>query len=164
MTRSYPRTHRESAGTGALARTLGRMLARPGPSAHAVTRLDHVDTAFGILDALLRSGAPVPAYWVVDEESAAHTLDSVTRTYDAVSEALRETGEAMVCASALLSARVEWERLDSALCEGAPLPEPWACSTPVNRIADSRAPWASRPDVPAGATRTCCRPQKRAPT
>lgn len=52
----------------------------------------------------------------------------------------------MVCASAPLSARVEWERLDSALCEGAPLPEPWAFPTLVNRI--------HRPHVIVGPGRT----------
>lgn len=126
MTCSRHRIHREPADTGALARTLERMLARPGPPEHALTRLTHVDTAFGILDALLRSGAPVPPYWVVDDDSAAHTLDSVTRTYDAVSEALRETGGAEACVRALRAARAEWGCLDSAMCEGAPLPEPWA--------------------------------------
>lgn len=117
---------REPADTGALARRLGRMLTRPGLAAYAVTRLGHVDTAFGIFDALLRSGAPVPAYWIVDDGSAAHTLDSVTCAYDAVSEALRETGGVSVCAAALRAARRGWECLDSALCEGSPLPEPWS--------------------------------------
>ncbi|WP_017576635.1 Rossmann-fold NAD(P)-binding domain-containing protein [Nocardiopsis kunsanensis] len=126
--------HREPANTGALARALGRMLARPGPPAHTVARITHVDIALGILDALLRSGAPVPAYWIVDDESAAHTLDSVTRAYDAVSEALREVGDAAARASALRVAGRQWECLDSALCEGAPLPEPWACPRPVVRI------------------------------
>lgn len=134
MIRSHPHTHREPADTGALARTLGHMLARPGPPARAATRLAHVDTAFGLLDALLRSGAPVPAYWIVDADAAAHTLDSVTRVYDAVSEALRESGGPAACAAALRAARGEWECLDSALCEGAPLPEPWARPMPMNRL------------------------------
>lgn len=81
------------------------MLARPGRPAQDVTRLDQVDTASGILDALLSSGALEPATWVVDDDSAAHTLDSVMRTYDAVSEALRETGGAEVCVWSLRAAR-----------------------------------------------------------
>ncbi|WP_216630881.1 hypothetical protein [Nocardiopsis coralli] len=134
------------------------MLARPGLTPYAVRRLRYTDTAFGILDALLRSGAPVPEYWIVeadpeDPEAYAdagpdagggnHTLDSVTCTYDALSEALRETGGVAACAAALRVAREEWECLDSALCEGAPLPEPWArpsAWTRPSRVMDRPMP------------------------
>lgn len=108
-----------------LVQEISQVLARPGLPAHSVQTLNRVDAAFGCLDALLRAGAEVPAEWSVVSSADPWAREEVTDLYDLVSEALRETGDVMVCRQALRTAGAGWELLYQALCAGAPLPEPW---------------------------------------
>lgn len=119
---------REWAGTlptEAMAAQVSHLLTTPGLPARSVGTLRRADNAFGLLDALMRSGAPLPSYWHVDEHADDSDAEHVTHTYDALSEALRETGEVAACFTALRAACAKWKALDAFLRVGAPLPEPW---------------------------------------
>ena len=107
-----------------LVEEITEVLAHPGLPAYSVGVLNRVDAAFGCLDALLRAGVQPPALWTVTPQVVPLAQEEVTELYDAVSEALRETGDVMVCRQALRTAGTEWKRLHEALCTGAPLPEP----------------------------------------
>ena len=109
----------------AMAAQVSRLLATPGLPPRAVGTLRRTDSAFGLLDALMRSGAPVPGCWRVDSDAEGYKARYVTDVYDALSEALREDGGAPYAFAALRSACQEWKSLDAALRAGAPLPEPW---------------------------------------
>ncbi|GAA1462974.1 hypothetical protein [Nocardiopsis exhalans] len=107
----------------AMAAEVSRLLATPGLPGQSVAALRRADSAFDVLDGMLRNGAPVPLRWPVNGDAERH--EPVTALYDAVSESLREVGGAARSFVALRSACALWRRLDAALRAGAPLPEPW---------------------------------------
>ncbi|USY19522.1 hypothetical protein NE857_30510 [Nocardiopsis exhalans] len=109
----------------AMAAQVSRLLATPGLPPRAVATLRRADSAFGLLDALLRSGAPIPGCWRVDSDAENYKARYLTDVYDRLSEALREDGGAPHAFAALRSACQEWKALDAALRAGSPLPEPW---------------------------------------
>ncbi|QVQ53782.1 hypothetical protein J4H86_08745 [Spiractinospora alimapuensis] len=88
-------------------------------------QLAHADAAFAELDSHMREGTPVPPCWrVADADEAAQ--DQITRAYDALSEALRETEFTVdACRAALDAASNAWDILNTALTKGSPLPQPW---------------------------------------
>ncbi|WP_239646060.1 hypothetical protein [Nocardiopsis valliformis] len=110
---------------------IGRLLRNPGRSAHAVRTLTRVDGLFSELDRQLRSGGPLPSTWRAalrpppPSSRRGIAYEYATQCYDAVSETLREVGGVVVAWRALREAAREWERLNRALIERAPLPEPW---------------------------------------
>lgn len=110
---------------------IGRLLRHPGRSAHAARTLARVDGLFSELDRQIRSGGPLPSTWRAALRPAPPSsrrgiaYEYATQCYDAVSEALREVGGVVVAWRALREAAREWERLNQALTERAPLPEPW---------------------------------------
>lgn len=111
--------------TEAMTAQVSHLLATPGLPARSVGTLRRADNAFGLLDALLRSGAPLPSYWHVDEHADDDEAERITRVYDSLSEALRETGGVADSFAALRSACTQWKTLDAALRVRGPLPEPW---------------------------------------
>ncbi|MGW5878979.1 hypothetical protein ACWFMI_20760 [Nocardiopsis terrae] len=109
---------------------VSRLLATPGFLGQSVTTLRRADSAFDVLDGLMRSGVPLPFRWPVNGEAERHEsvtvlYDSVTVLYDSVSESLREVGGVVQSFGALRSACALWGEFDAALRAGAPLPEPW---------------------------------------
>ena len=115
--------------TDTLITHLTRLLNDPGRPEEALTRLISADAIFGHLDKELRSGAALPTPWNTrtSDSGGGGGVQSaeVTDHYDALSEALRETGEAFTCRRALSRARQRWALLRNALACGAPLPQPW---------------------------------------
>ncbi|MGW5875356.1 hypothetical protein ACWFMI_02220 [Nocardiopsis terrae] len=111
--------------TDSLAHRLTRLLNEPGLAADAVTRLISADAVFGYLDDALRSGGDLPARWAARPGCGRSGFHEVTDHYDALSEALRCTGEPVTCWRALARARDRWALLKAALASGSPLPEPW---------------------------------------
>ena len=109
----------------ALADRLTRLLNESDLPADPVTRLISADAVFGRLDHLLRSGDDLPAPWGIRLGGAGVECMEVTEHYDALSEALRETGGDAACWRALCRARDRWGMLRTAIAGGAPLPEPW---------------------------------------
>lgn len=106
-----------------MAAEVSRLMATPVVPEQSVVALRRTDSAFGVLDGLLRSGAPLPLHWSATGDTKRH--EPVTALYDSVSEALREVGGAAQSFAALRAACALWRRLDAALRSGAPLPEPW---------------------------------------
>ena len=110
---------------------IGRLLRNPGRSAHAVRTLTRVDGLFAELDRQIRAGGPLPSTWRAARRPAPPpsrrgiAYEYATQCYDAVSETLREAGGVVRAWRALREVAREWERLDRALTERAPLPEPW---------------------------------------
>ncbi|WP_223809181.1 hypothetical protein [Nocardiopsis listeri] len=109
-----------------------RLLDHPGRPAHAAWTLARADRLFSELDRRIRSGEPLPSTWLAsmvrpsappDERGIAY--DYATHCYDSVSEALREVGGVVVAWRALAEAGRYWRRLNDALVERSPLPEPW---------------------------------------
>lgn len=109
-----------------------RLLEHPGRPAHAARTLARADRLFSELDRRIRSGEPLPSTWLAsvvrssvppDERGIAY--DYATHCYDSVSEALREAGGVVVAWRALAEAGRYWRRLNDALVERSPLPEPW---------------------------------------
>ncbi|WP_017606759.1 hypothetical protein [Nocardiopsis alkaliphila] len=110
--------------TDALVERLTRLLNDPGRPEEAVTRLISADAVFDRLDRALRSGGDLPTPWDTRLGDGMETME-VTEHYDALSEALRETGEPLTCRRALSRARYRWASLRIAITSGAPLPQPW---------------------------------------
>ncbi|GAA1459305.1 hypothetical protein [Nocardiopsis exhalans] len=106
-----------------MAAEVSRLMATPVVPEQSVVALRRTDSAFDVLDGLLRSGAPLPLHWRVNGD--AKRREPVTALYDSVSEALREVGGAAQSFAALRSACALWRRLDAELRSGSPLPEPW---------------------------------------
>ncbi|MBQ1083556.1 hypothetical protein KBX21_20430 [Nocardiopsis sp. B62] len=108
-----------------------RVLDNPGRPAHATRTLARADLLFSELDRLVISGGLLPTTWRASshpfEARVRHGIahEYATQCYDTVSEELRETGGVVVAWRALRAAARAWERLDRALTERAPLPEPW---------------------------------------
>ncbi len=102
---------------------LSRLLATPGFLGQSVANLRRADSAFDVLDGLMREGAPLPFDWLVNGDVERH--EPVTVLYDSVSESLREVGGVAQSFVALRCAVADWRRLDVALRSGGPLPEPW---------------------------------------
>ena len=109
-----------------------RLLDHPGRPAHAAWTLARADRLFSELDRRIRFGEPLPSTWMAsmmrpsvppDERGIAY--DYATHCYDSVSEALREAGGVVVAWRALAEAGRYWRRLNDALVERCPLPEPW---------------------------------------
>ncbi|HJE61203.1 MAG TPA: hypothetical protein K8V84_22245 [Nocardiopsis listeri] len=109
-----------------------RLLEHPGRPAHAARTLARADRLFSELDRRIRSGEPLPSTWLAsvvrssvppDERGIAY--DYATHCYDSVSEALREAGGVVAAWRALAEAGRYWRRLNDALVERSPLPEPW---------------------------------------
>lgn len=111
--------------TDALVEQLTRLLNDPSLPEDAVTRLISADAVFGHLDKELRSGGALPTPWNTRIGGGGLESPEVTDHYDALSEALRETGEPVTCRRALSRARQHWSLLRNALASGAPLPQPW---------------------------------------
>ncbi len=111
--------------TSTMALQVSLLLASPGLPARSTATLRRADVAFGILDALLRSHAPLPGHWSVVDPGDKNERQYITDLCDDVSEALRETGGSAACLSALRVACARWAALDGALRAGAPLPEQW---------------------------------------
>ncbi len=109
-----------------LVRGLGFLLANPGKPVHARTSLNRADMTFSRLDRILRDGQRLPDAWRVDVDASVWDQERVTWMYDEVSEALRTLGGSEVSWPALQRAGTYWGRLDTAMREGSPLPEPWA--------------------------------------
>ena len=114
-----------------------RLLDHPGRPAHAAWTLARADRLFSELDRRIRSGEPLPSTWLAsmvrpsappDERGIAY--DYATHCYDSVSEALREVGGVVVAWRALAEAGRYWRRLNDALVERSPLPEPWLPEPP----------------------------------
>ncbi|GHC93235.1 hypothetical protein GCM10007079_42430 [Nocardiopsis terrae] len=107
------------------------ILNHPGRSAHATRTLARADRLFSELDRRIRSGEPLPGAWLAARRPAPPSsrrgiaYEYATQCYDSVSEALREVGGVVVAWRALREAARAWERLDRALIERSPLPEPW---------------------------------------
>lgn len=141
-----PRTHTPSAAppppaavgvVGAASRTdelvseIWLVLNHPGRSAHAVRTLAWADRLFSELDRRIRSGESLPTTWRAALRPAPPpsrrgiAYEYATQCYDGVSESLREVGGVVAAWRALREAGRAWERLDRALTERAPLPEPW---------------------------------------
>ncbi|GAB3687013.1 hypothetical protein [Nocardiopsis oceani] len=120
-------THR----TDELVMEIGAILRHPGRSAHAARTLARADRLFSELDRRIRSGEPLPTTWRAALRPAPPAsrrgiaYEYATQCYDAVSEELREVGGVVVAWRALREAARCWERLDCALTERSPLPEPW---------------------------------------
>jgi hypothetical protein len=106
-----------------MAAEVSRLLATPVVPEQSVVALRRTDSAFDVLDGLMRSGAPLPLHWSGTGDPKRR--EPVTVLYDSVSEALREVGGAAQSFVALRSACALWRRLDAELRSGAPLPEPW---------------------------------------
>lgn len=111
---------------------ISRLLTHPGPSAHAARTLARADRLFAELDRRVRSGLPLPTSWLASTvrpaappDARGIAYDYATHCYDSVSEALRETGGVVAAWRALAKASRYWKRLNSALIERSPLPEPW---------------------------------------
>lgn len=103
---------------------VSRLLAAPGFLGQSMATLRRADSAFNVLDGLLRSGASLPLRWPVNGN--AERYEPMTVLYDSVSESLREVGIGAVQSFiALRSACALWGEFDAALCAGSPLPEPW---------------------------------------
>ncbi|MEU3310555.1 hypothetical protein [Nocardiopsis sp. NPDC006832] len=118
--------HTEPFVVNACAAQLHRLLTSPGPPCGAVATLNSADNVFTTLDSLLRAGAPLPSRWVLSGHDG--DMEPITRVYDALSEALRETGESGETGpvfTALREACRHWRTLEGLLCAGSPLPEPW---------------------------------------
>ncbi|WP_017589298.1 hypothetical protein [Nocardiopsis ganjiahuensis] len=114
--------------TEALASRLTQILNDPELCADAVTRLVSAKAVFGYLDDALRSGDALPTRWSnrwTTGIGAITDFHDVTDHYDALSEALRATGEPVTCWRALSTARDQWALLKAAMASGSPLPEPW---------------------------------------
>ncbi len=78
--------------TSTMALQVSRLLAAPGLPARSTATLRRADVAFGILDALPRSHAPLPGYWRVVAPGDKNERQYSTDLCEDVSEALRETG------------------------------------------------------------------------
>lgn len=115
--------HTEPFVVNACAAQLHGLPASPGLPCDAVATLNSADNVFTTLDSLLRAGAPLPSRWALSGHEG--DMEAVTRVYDALSEALRETGETGPVFTALREACRHWRVLESLLCAGSPLPEPW---------------------------------------
>lgn len=111
--------------TEALAKRLTQLLNDPDLCSDAVTRLISAKAIFGYLDDALRSGDDLPNRWTTRLGCGISEFDEVTDHYDALSEALRATGEPVTCWRALSKARDRWALLKAAMVSGSPLPEPW---------------------------------------
>ncbi|SIO84178.1 hypothetical protein [Nocardiopsis sp. JB363] len=131
---SQPRTSPHSSATRSdeLVAGIGRLLEHPGRPAHAVWTLARADRLFAELDRRIRSGEPLPSAWLasmvrppVPPAARGIAYDYATHCYDSVSEALREVGGVVVAWRALAEAGRYWRRLNDALVERSPLPEPW---------------------------------------
>ncbi|WP_239648061.1 hypothetical protein [Nocardiopsis ganjiahuensis] len=122
--------------TDELVSEIWRILDHPGRSAHAARTLARADRLFSELDRRIRSGEPLPSSWRAALRPAPPpprrgiAYEYATQCYDGVSEALREVGGVVVAWRALREAARAWERLDRALTERAPLPEPWLPAPP----------------------------------
>ena len=102
---------------------VSRLLASPGFLGQSVVTLRRADSAFDVLDGLMRTGAPLPRHWPLNGDTGRY--EPVTVLYDSVPESLREVGGAVRSFVALRCAVTNWHGLDAALRSGAPLPEPW---------------------------------------
>ena len=109
--------------TDIMAAEVSRLLATPGFLGQSVANLRRADSAFDVLDGLMRGGAPLPSHWSVNRGTERH--EPVTVLYDSVSESLREVGGATQSFGGRRSACALWHELDSELRTWAPLPEPW---------------------------------------
>lgn len=69
---------------------VSRLLTTPGFLGQSVANLRRADSAFDVLDVLMRGGAPLPLRWSVNGDVERH--EPVTALYDSVSESLREVG------------------------------------------------------------------------
>jgi hypothetical protein len=110
--------------TEALAARLTQLLNDPETCADTVTRLISAKAVFGYLDDALRSGDDLPNRWSARNGHLCE-FHEITDHYDALSEALRETGEHFTCWRAIAKARDRWALLKAAMVSGSPLPEPW---------------------------------------
>ena len=102
---------------------VSRLLATPGFLGQSVVTLRRADSAFDVLDGLMRGGVSLPSGWPVNCDAKRH--EPVTVLYDSVSESLREVGGAVPSFVALRRAVTDWREFDAALRSGGPLPEPW---------------------------------------
>lgn len=115
--------HTEPFVVNACAAQLHRLLTTPGLPCDAADTLSSADNVFTTLDSLLRAGAPLPSLWSLSGHDG--DMEDVTRAYDALSEALRETGETCPVFTALREACRHWRKLEGLLRAGSALPEPW---------------------------------------
>lgn len=115
--------HTEPFMVNACVAQLHRLLATPGLVSDAACALGSADNVFTTLDSLLRAGAPLPSRWVLSGHDG--DMEEITRVYDALSEALRETGETCPVFTALREACRHWRTLEGLLRNGSVLPEPW---------------------------------------
>jgi hypothetical protein len=128
---SPPPSAMAASRTDELVAQIWSTLRHPGRSAHAVRTLARADRLFSELDRRIRSGEPLPTTWRAALRPAPPpsrrgiAYEYATQCYDGVSEALRETGGVVAAWRALREAARVWERLDRALVERDPLPEPW---------------------------------------
>lgn len=89
------------------------------------SQLAHADAAFAELDDQMRAQTQVPPCWRIADADQA-TRDHITQTYDALSDALRETEFTVdACRTALDAASTAWDILNTSLTKGSPLPQPW---------------------------------------
>ncbi|WP_229826335.1 hypothetical protein [Nocardiopsis terrae] len=102
---------------------MSRLLATPGTYGDSAANLRRADSAFDVLDRLMRDGAPLPSRWPVERDGNGH--EHVTVLYDSVSESLREVGGPLRSFASLRRAVADWHELDTVLRSGGPLPEPW---------------------------------------
>ena len=122
----------EADRSDALVAEISRLLADPGRSSHATRTLARVDRLFFELDRRIRTGLPLPTRWLASRVRPSAppgargiAYDYATPCYDSLSETLREVGGVVVAWRALAEASRHWTRLNNALVERSPLPEPW---------------------------------------
>ncbi|MGW9635896.1 hypothetical protein [Nocardiopsis alba] len=112
---------------------ISRLLASPGRATRAVRELRWVDGLFSELDRRMRAGAPLPRTWrafgcdrgVPPVFRRGIAYDYATDCYESMSEALRRGLGTAQAWKALAEVERCWRRLNDALTERSPLPEPW---------------------------------------
>ncbi|WP_431889151.1 hypothetical protein [Nocardiopsis alba] len=112
---------------------ISRLLASPGRATRAVRELRRVDGLFSELDRRMRAGAPPPRAWRVFgcDRGAPPVFrrgiayDYATDCYESMSEALRRGPGTAQAWKTLAEVERCWRRLNDALTERSPLPEPW---------------------------------------
>ncbi|MGW8438698.1 hypothetical protein ACWGKS_26410 [Nocardiopsis sp. NPDC055879] len=122
--------HPEPFVVNACAAQLASLLTAPGLLRDAAETLHKAATVWETLDTLIRTGGPLPSRWATPRVDSFLAGIDATPLHSTLTESLDTSppggGYRVMPFTTLRAAVHTWDALDTVLCGGGALPEPWA--------------------------------------